>query len=147
MGLGFLLCREFLHFSMIASLLISSMFATHTLVAYPLASRLGITKNEAVTITVGGTIITDTAVLLILAVITGSADGELNQLFWFKLSGSSCYLLLVLFGFPFWPLFLKIKDDQTTHFVFVLAMVFLAAYLSELAGIEGIIGAFWQDWL
>lgn len=145
MGLGFLLCREFLHFSMIASLLVSSMFATHTLVAYPLASRLGITKNEAVTITVGGTIITDTAVLLILAVITGSADGELNQLFWFKLSGS--FLLFafgVLFGFPFigrW-FFKRIKDDQTTHFVFVLAMVFLAAYLSELAGIEGIIGAF-----
>jgi len=145
MGLGFLLCRELLHFSMIASLLVSSMFATHTLVAYPLASRLGITKNEAVTITVGGTIITDTAVLLILAVITGSADGELNQLFWFKLSGS--FLLFafgVLFGFPFigrW-FFKKIKDDQTTHFVFVLAMVFLAAYLAELAGIEGIIGAF-----
>jgi Kef-type K+ transport system membrane component KefB len=145
MSLGFLLCREFLHFSMIASLLVSSMFATHTLVAYPLASRLGITKNEAVTITVGGTIITDTAVLLILAVITGSADGELNQLFWFKLSGS--FLLFafgVLFGFPLvgrW-FFKKIKDDQTTHFVFVLAMVFLAAYLSELAGIEGIIGAF-----
>jgi len=145
MGLGFVLCREILHFSMIASLLVSSMFATHTLVAYPLASRLGITKNEAVTITVGGTIITDTAVLLILAVITGSADGELNQLFWFKLSGS--FLLFafgVIFGFPFigrW-FFKKIKDDQTTHFVFVLAMVFLAAYLSELAGIEGIIGAF-----
>ncbi len=93
----------------------------------------------------GGTIITDTAVLLILAVITGSADGELNQVFWLKLSGS--FLLFafgVLFGFPFigrW-FFKKIKDDQTTHFVFVLAMVFLAAFLAELAGIEGIIGAF-----
>src|SRR5687768_18421313 len=82
MGLGFLLCQYLLHFNFMASLLVSSMFATHTLVAYPLASRMGITKNEAITITVGGTIITDTAVLLILAVITGAADGELNQAFW-----------------------------------------------------------------
>ncbi|MGZ8516952.1 MAG: cation:proton antiporter [Chitinophagaceae bacterium] len=145
MGLGFILCQYLLHFNFMASLLVSSMFATHTLVAYPLASRMGITKNEAVTITVGGTIITDTAVLLILAVITGSVDGELNQAFWLKLSGS--FLLFafgVLFGFPFigrW-FFKKIKDDQTTHFIFVLAMVFLAAWLAELAGIEGIIGAF-----
>lgn len=145
MSLGFLLCQYVLHFNFMASLLISSMFATHTLVAYPLASRMGITKNEAVTIAVGGTIITDTAVLLILAVITGSADGELNQAFWLKLSGS--FLLFafgVLFGFPFvgrW-FFKKIKDDRTTHFVFVLAMVFLAAWLAELAGVEGIIGAF-----
>lgn len=145
MGLGFLLCYQFLHFTLMGSLLVSSMFATHTLVAYPLASRMGITKNEAITVTVGGTIITDTAVLLILAVITGSADGQLNQLFWLKLGGS--FLLFafgVLFGFPFigrW-FFKRIKDDQTTHFIFVLAMVFLAAWLAELAGVEGIIGAF-----
>lgn len=145
MGLGFLLCLQVLHFNFMASLLISSMFATHTLVAYPLASRMGITKNEAVTVAVGGTIITDTAVLLILAVITGASDGELNQAFWLKLSGS--FLLFafgVLFGFPFvgrW-FFKKIKDDRTTHFVFVLAMVFLASYLAELAGVEAIIGAF-----
>ena len=110
-----------------------------------MASRLGITKNEAVTVAVGGTIITDTAVLLILAVIAGSADGELTRVFWFKLGGS--FLLFafgVLFTFPLigrW-FFKKIKDDQTTHFVFVLALVFLAAWLAELAGVEGIIGAF-----
>lgn len=145
MGLGFLLCYQFLHFNFMGSLLVSSMFATHTLVAYPLASRMGITKNEAITVAVGGTIITDTAVLLILAAITGAADGQLNQGFWLKLGGS--FLLFafgVLFGFPFigrW-FFKRIKDDQTTHFIFVLAMVFLAAWLAELAGVEGIIGAF-----
>jgi Kef-type K+ transport system membrane component KefB len=145
LGLGFLLCLHVLKFSFLASLLISSMFATHTLVAYPLASRMGITKNEAVTVAVGGTIITDTAVLLILAVITAASDGQLNQAFWFKLGGS--FLLFafgVLFGFPFIGrlFFRKIKDDRTTHFVFVLAMVFLASWLAELAGVEPIIGAF-----
>lgn len=145
LGLGFLLCYHWLEFNFMASLLVSSMFATHTLVAYPLASRMGITKNEAVTITVGGTIITDTAVLLILAVISGSARGELNDIFWYKLGGSFLiFSIAVLFGFPMvgrW-FFKKIKDDQTTHFVFVLAMVFLAAYMAELAGVEAIIGAF-----
>src|SRR4030095_5838888 len=134
-----------LEFNLVAALLVSSMFATHTLVAYPLASRLGITKNEAVTVAVGGTIITDTAVLLILAVIAGSADGQLTGAFWLKLGAS--FLLFafgVLFTFPIigrW-FFKKIKDDQTTHFVFVLALVFLAAWLAQLAGVEGIIGAF-----
>ena len=145
LGLGFLLCHYFLHFNFMASLLVSSMFATHTLVAYPLASRMGITKNEAVTITVGGTIITDTAVLLILAVITGSIQGELNQEFWLKLSFSFLvFALIVLVGFPLVGRWFvkKIKDDQTTHFIFVFAMVFLGALLAELAGVEGIIGAF-----
>ena len=145
LSLGFFLCYYLLQFNFMASLLVSSMFATHTLVAYPLASRMGIAKNEAVTITVGGTIITDTAVLLILAAITGSIEGELNQQFWLKLGFSFLvFSLTVLVGFPFigrW-FFKKIKDDQTTHFIFVFAMVFLGAFFAELAGFEGIIGAF-----
>lgn len=145
LSLGFLLCHYILQFNQLASLLVSSMFATHTLVAYPLASRMGITKNEAVTVTVGGTIITDTAVLLILAVIAASAQGHLNQEFWIRLSISFLvFALFILFGYPFigrW-FFKKIKDDQTTHFIFVFALVFLAAFLAQLAGVEGIIGAF-----
>lgn len=145
LSLGFILCYYILQFNWIASLLVSSMFATHTLVAYPLASRMGINKNEAVTVTVGGTIITDTAVLLILAVIAGSAQGSLNQEFWIRLGLSFfVFAIFILFGYPFigrW-FFRKIKDDQTTHFIFVLALVFLAAFLAQLAGVEGIIGAF-----
>lgn len=145
LSMGFALCYYILHFNLLASLLVSSMFATHTLVAYPLASRMGIAKNESVTITVGGTIITDTAVLLILAVIAASAQGSLNQEFWIRLSLSFLvFAFFILFGYPFigrW-FFKKIKDDQTTHFIFVFALVFLAAYLAQLAGVEGIIGAF-----
>ncbi|HEX5653780.1 MAG TPA: cation:proton antiporter [Chitinophagaceae bacterium] len=144
-SLGFALCYYILNFSLLASLLVSSMFATHTLVAYPLASRMGIAKNEAVTVTIGGTIITDTAVLLILAVLAGTAQGSLNQEFWIRLSLSFlAFAIFILFGYPFigrW-FFKKIKDDQTTHFIFVFALVFLAAFLAQLAGVEGIIGAF-----
>ncbi|MCK7557019.1 cation:proton antiporter [Chitinophaga sedimenti] len=142
--LGYLVCTYFLHFNFMASLLVSSMFATHTLVAYPLASRLGITKNEAVTVAVGA-IITDTAVLLILAVITGAQQGNLNTAFWIRLSVSVVvFAAIILWVFPMigrW-FFKKIKDDKTSHFIFVLALVFLGAFLAELAGVEGIIGAF-----
>jgi Kef-type K+ transport system membrane component KefB len=143
--LGFIVCTYVLHFNFMATLLVSSMFATHTLVAYPLASRLGITKNEAVTVAVGGTIITDTAVLVILAIITGAAAGNLNTDFWIRLSVSLVvFATLILWIFPMigrW-FFKKIKDDKTSHFIFVLALVFLAGFLAELAGVEGIIGAF-----
>lgn len=143
--LGYVVCTYVLQFNFMATLLVSSMFATHTLVAYPLASRLGITKNEAVTVAVGGTIITDTAVLVILAVITGAASGNLNTHFWVRLSVSLLVFgAIILWIFPLigrW-FFKKIKDDKTSHFIFVLALVFLAAFLAELAGVEGIIGAF-----
>jgi Kef-type K+ transport system membrane component KefB len=143
--LGYVVCTYFLHFNFMATLLVSSMFATHTLVAYPLASRLGITKNEAVTVAVGGTIITDTAVLLILAVITGAASGHLDTYFWIRLGVSlTVFTVIILWIFPMigrW-FFKKIKDDKTSHFIFVLALVFLSGFLAELAGVEGIIGAF-----
>lgn len=145
LALGYLLCTKVLHFNFTTSLLVSSMFATHTLVAYPLASRMGISKNEAVTIAVGGTIITDTAVLLMLPVIVGSIQGGLTQEFWIWLGARFLlFASFILFGFPRIgrQFFKRIQDDQTTHFVFVLAMVFLAAFLAEVAGIEGIIGAF-----
>ncbi|MBV7531128.1 cation:proton antiporter [Chitinophaga sp. sic0106] len=143
--MGYLVCTYVLHFNFMATLLISSMFATHTLVAYPLASRLGITKNEAVTVAVGGTIITDTAVLVILAVITGAEAGNLNTEFWVRLSISlAVFATIILWLMPMlgrW-FFKKIKDDKTSHFIFVMALVFLSAFLAELAGVEGIIGAF-----
>ncbi|MCW3463596.1 cation:proton antiporter [Chitinophaga nivalis] len=143
--MGFVVCTYVLHFNFMATLLVSSMFATHTLVAYPLASRLGITKNEAVTVAVGGTIITDTAVLLILAIITGAQAGNLNTYFWVRLGISlTIFAVIILWLMPMlgrW-FFKKIKDDKTSHFIFVLALVFAAAFLAELAGVEGIIGAF-----
>ncbi|MFY0254858.1 cation:proton antiporter [Chitinophaga sp. 30R24] len=145
LSIGFAVCTYVLHFNFMATLLVSSMFATHTLVAYPLASRLGITKNEAVTVAVGGTIITDTAVLLILAIITGAQAGNLNTYFWLRLSISLViFAVIILWLMPMlgrW-FFKKIKDDKTSHFIFVLALVFAAAFLAELAGVEGIIGAF-----
>ena len=71
---GFFVAHFLLSYNLLGSLLIASMFSTHTLIAYPIASRLGITRSEAVTVTIGGTIITDTAVLVMLAFISAALE-------------------------------------------------------------------------
>lgn len=145
LSIGTIVCYYFLKLELPSSILVSSMFSTHTLVAYPIASRLGITKNEAVTIAVGGTIITDTAVLIVLAIISGSAQGSLNYIFWMKLIGSlTLFSIFIFYGYPkigSW-FFRNIKGESTSDYIFVLAMVFTAAFLAEFAGVEPIIGAF-----
>ncbi len=144
MVLGTLAGIYLLELSIIASVLLASMFASHTLIAYPLISKLGVVKNKAVTLTVGGTMITDTLALLVLAVIIGMTNGEVNTEFWIRLSASIIIFgLIVVIGFPIlarW--FFKRFDDNIAQYIFVLAMVFLGAALAELAGIEAIIGAF-----
>ncbi|APG59918.1 cation:proton antiporter [Christiangramia salexigens] len=144
MGLGILTGLYILEFSMLTSVLLASMFASHTLIAYPIVSKLGVTKNRAVNITIGGTMITDTLALLVLAVIVGMAHGEVNVLFWTRLSISILLCgLIIVFLFPIiakW--FFKNFNDNVSQYIFVLVLVFSGAFLAELAGIEAIIGAF-----
>jgi len=144
MGLGIMSGMFILGFSLMTSVLLASMFASHTLIAYPLVSKMGVAKNKAVNITVGGTMITDTLALLVLAVIAGMATGELNNEFWIRLSISIViFALIVTLVFPLvarW--FFKKNDDNISQYIFVLGLVFLGALLAEIAGIEGIIGAF-----
>ncbi|PAM94833.1 sodium:proton antiporter [Flavobacterium sp. IR1] len=143
--IGFPVCFYLLQYDFNASFLTASMFATHTLVAYPIVSKLGIAKNQAVAITVGGTILTDTAVLIILAVIMGSSQGNLNQAFWIKLGVSlaifSAIMFLVIPRIAKW-FFKKLESEKHAHYIFVLSVVFFAAFLAEVAGVEPIIGAF-----
>jgi Kef-type K+ transport system membrane component KefB len=133
-----------LNLSLISSILLASMLASHTLLAYPLVSKFGVSKNRAVTVAVGGTIITDTLALLVLAVIVGMHVGEVNTAFWVRMGVSLVvFVAIVFFLFPVisrW--FFKHSQDNVSQYIFVLMMVFLAAVLSELAGIEAIIGAF-----
>lgn len=144
-SIGFPVCYYLLGYDLLPSILIASMFATHTLVSYPIVNSYGISKREAVAITIGGTILTDTAVLIILAVIVGAAQGEINQDFWVTLGVSFVLFLFIMFGviprIAKW-FFQKIESEKTAHYIFVLAVVFFAAFLAELAGLEPIIGAF-----
>lgn len=144
MALGTYTGIYILNFSILTSVLLASMFASHTLIAYPILSKLGVTKNRAVNIAVGGTLITDTLALLVLAVIVSMAHGDVNPAFWTKLSISIIVFgLIVMFLFPIigrW--FFKRYEDNVSQYIFVLVMVFLGAVLAEAAGIEAIVGAF-----
>ncbi|HET6244951.1 MAG TPA: cation:proton antiporter [Bacteroidia bacterium] len=145
MILGTLSGYYLLEFSLDSSLLLASMFASHTLLSYPIISKLGIARIQPVVITVGGTIITDTAALLVLAIIARSATGELNTEFWIRLIISVLiFSAIVLFVFPRisrW-FFKNVEGEGTSQYIFVLAILFASAFLAELAGIEAIIGAF-----
>jgi len=144
MVMGILAGYYILEFTMPTSILLASMFASHTLIVYPIISKLGVVKNKAVNITVGGTMITDTLALLVLAVIVGMTTGEVNSEFWIKLSVSILVFgLIIMLLFPLigrW--FFKRYEDNVSQYIFVLVMVFLGAVLAEIAGIEAIIGAF-----
>ncbi len=133
-----------LGYSFLTSVLMASMFSSHTLITYPIVSKLGIAKNQAVNITVGSTLITNVLALLVLAVVVGMTSGEMDQNFALRLSVSFViFSSVIMLGFP--PLarwFIKRYNDNVSQYVFVLVLVFLGAVLSELAGIEGIIGAF-----
>ena len=144
MLLGYLGGRYLLGFNGLTSILFASIFSSHTLIAYPLVSKLGIAKNRAVNVTVGGTMITDLLALLVLAVIVGMVEGDVGSAFWIKLTVSVLVFgAIVLFVFPLigrW--FFKRVDDRISQYIFVLVMIYLAALLAEIAGIEAIIGAF-----
>ena len=145
LGLGYPICSEILHLSPLASLLTASMFATHTLVSYPIISKYGLAKHSSVAITVGGTILTDTAVLIILAIITSAEKGNLDFGFWLTLITSlsifSAIMFLLIPRIAKW-FFSKLDSEKTSQYIFVLSVLFFSAFLAEVAGVEGIIGAF-----
>ncbi len=145
MSLGVLVARTILQFDWPAALLLASTFASHTLLTYPIASRLGLARNSAVTAAVGGTIITDTLALLVLAVIAGMVRGNAGDAFWLQLIlGLSIYAGAILFVLPLiarW-FFKNVARDGVAEFVFVLAVVFAISAASKYAGSEPIVGAF-----
>jgi Kef-type K+ transport system membrane component KefB len=141
------ICYYFLKYDFDASLLISSMFATHTLVAYPIVSRLGVAKNQAVAITVGGTILTDTLVLILLAVIVKNKQGVLGYEFWVSLIISLLvfsFIMLKIIPIVTKWFFQFFEQEAYAHYIYLLAIVFFASILAQIAGLDAIIGAFFS---
>jgi len=143
-SIGTVAAYYLLAFEWPAAILLASMFASHTLLAYPITSRYGINRIRAVTLTIGGTIITDVLSLLVLAAIVGMYKGDISSAFWIRLGVSSIIFAAIVFlVFPLiarW--FFKKFDDNISQYIFVLAIVFLGSFLAEVAGLEAIIGAF-----
>lgn len=143
--IGFPICFYILNFDFQASFLVASMFSTHTLISYPIVSRWGIVSQQAVAVTVGGTILTDTAVLIMLAVILKTNNEGISSAFWLQLLTSLIVFSIIMFKvippISRW-FFRKVESEKHSHYIFVLSVIFLAAFLSEIAGVEPIIGAF-----
>ncbi len=133
-------------FTLSAAILMASLFASHTLLAYPVAARLGIHRSEPVTISVGATMITDTLALLVLAVIVDAKEGiSLDAAFW---GGLVVGMLLLVLGIALiipriarW-FFQHAGESGGSQFLFVLAVMCACAYVSEFARMKPLIGAF-----
>ncbi|HET7461948.1 MAG TPA: cation:proton antiporter [Longimicrobium sp.] len=133
-----------LGYALPSALLIGSVFASHTLLAYPIASRLGIVRNGAVTAALGGTILAEVLALLVLAIVARSRGGALDLAFWLELAlPFVVYVTLVLWGLPRlgrW-FFRSVGGEGSTEFIFVLAALFTVSYAAHFGGVEPIIGA------
>ncbi len=124
--------------------LLASMYASHTLIAYPIVSKMGIAKNRAVSITIAGTIITVTASLLVLAVIVAAAKGEMNAGYWVRFGVSTFVFCGIVFGLlpRLSKYFLRRFNDSVAQYIFVMVIIFFASLLAQASGLEGILGAF-----
>lgn len=128
------------------SVLIASMYASHTLISYPVVSKFGLQNNRGAVIAVTGTIVAVMLALLTLAqVVTVKLNGgvdfvEIGKLFLFMF----LYMVGVGYSFPWLTRkVFSVNNDAITQFIFILAHVFLAALLAKLIGLEAILGAFY----
>lgn len=134
-------------YSTVASVLIGSLIASHTLLAYPLVQKAGLSATPHVAVTVGATIITDMAALFILAICVPihksglDSSAILLQAGWIIL-----YMIFVVTGIP------KIINSLTEHYgkghhaefeiMSMFVIVIACALLAELIHLEAIVGAF-----
>ena len=144
LGIGIWTNLHLLGYSLATSVLLASMYASHTLIAYPIVIRYGINRQRAVSIAVGGTAVTDTLTLLVLAVVGGMYKGETSEMFWIWLVLKVVVLsVVIMYAFPrIGRWFFRCYSDNVVQYIFVMAMVFLGAGLMEFVGMEGILGAF-----
>lgn len=143
-ALGMFTNMFILEYSLIASVLLASMYASYTLISYPIVARYGLSRLRCVNFVVGGTIITDTLTLFVLAVIAGMFTGEADV--WFVVMMLLKLIVItgvIIFFFPrVARYFFRTYNDSVIQYIFVMAMLFLGAGMMELAGMEGILGAF-----
>lgn len=135
----------FVKYSLLSATILASMYASNTLIAYPIVSRLGVSRSRSVTITIGGTMITTILSLLVLVIsLEIVKQGSIDWRFWVEFAISN--IVFAVFMFVLIPRigrwFFKRVEDSISQYIFVLAIVFLSSFAAKLAGIEYIIGAF-----
>lgn len=139
MGLGKILGLDWL-----GIILLGSAFASHTLIAFPILTRLGVTRNEAVAVTTGATVLTDIGAFIILAVVLGAKTGGLSIGYFIQLFVLlSIFTLLIILGLPrLGKFFFQRISGRAIEFQFVVVVLFVAALGAELIGVHEVVGAF-----
>lgn len=142
--LTYLMSIHLLHYSAKASLLLSCIMASNTLIAYPIVSRYGLQQKPSVTLSVGSSMLSLLIALVILAGLVASFGEHDGVLFWvFFAAKFAAYCGFMIFLIPrLTRWFLRRYSDAVMQFIFVMAMLFMSAALSQIVGIEGVFGAF-----
>ena len=133
-----------LHYSLKASFLLSCIMASNTLIAYPIVSRFGLQQKPSVTLSVGSSMLSLLIALIMLAGLVASFSKHDGVLFWlFFAAKFAAYCGVMIFLIPrLTRWFLRRYSDSVMQFIFVMAMLFMSATLSQIVGIEGVFGAF-----
>ena len=142
--LTYLMSIHLLHYSTKSSLLLSCIMASNTLIAYPIVSRYGLQQKPSVTLSVGSSMLSLLIALVILAGLVASFGEHDGILFWiFFAAKFATYCGFMIFLIPrLTRWFLRRYSDAVMQFIFVMAMLFMSAALSQIVGIEGVFGAF-----
>ena len=145
MIMGTLVSHYALHLNLQTSVLLASMFASHTLISYPVAARYGVTKAPSVLISVVGTIFAVVGALITLATVVNiNSEGSFSPASTMILLGEMIiYCLAIALIYPkITKFFFRRYSDRVTQYVFILALVFLSAWIAKEIGLEGVLGAF-----
>ncbi len=139
MGLGYILGLDWL-----GMILLGSAFASHTLIAFPILTKLGVTRNEAVAVTTGATVLTDIGAFIILAVVLGAEKGGLSFGYFAQLFVLlALFTAAIIFGLPrFGKWIFQKLTGRAVEFQFVIVTLFVAAFVAEVIGVHEVVGAF-----
>ena len=133
-----------LDYSHTASFLLGCIMASNTLIAYPIISRYGLQRNSSVMLSVGSSMLSLFMALMMLAALSASYGEQTGVGFWLLfLLKFAVFCAATAWAIPRMArYFLRRYSDAVMQFIFVLAVMFLSAALSEAIGVEGIVGAF-----
>lgn len=139
MGLGYILGLDWL-----GMILLGSAFASHTLIAFPILTKLGVTRNEAVAVTTGATVLTDIGAFIVLAVVLGAQKGGLSFGYFAQLFVLlAIFTAAIIFGLPrLGKIVFQKLTGRAVEFQFVIVTLFVAAFVAEVIGVHEVVGAF-----
>jgi Kef-type K+ transport system membrane component KefB len=129
----------------IPAVVIGSLLASHTLLGLPAVVKLGITRLEPVTITVGATIMSDTLSLVVFAICVSTFNTGFSALTLSRqIVEIAVFVPLILFGVSRLGAYVlkKVEDHEDAYFVVMLATVVVAGSLAESINLPPIVGAF-----